>query len=140
MSVSAIAGVAIEPSTPHHDRSLSRARRLEQRESDVAGREMDVWSREQALAAREDLAQALLTAARERDAAADALDAEADQRERMLDLAHMLSSANDTAYGDDWPTRRHAALDRTRAKADRSSSHQDLTALANHGARPAEDS
>lgn len=119
------------------DRTLSetgthaRKRRWwERRNTDLVRREVAVEHRERALASHLKLAQDLLTAARERDAAADALDTAADQRERELDLANLLSTANDQGYGSDWPARRHAALDRAHARADRVSAREDLTALA----------
>ncbi len=90
---------------------------------------MDVRSREVALAARLKLAQAIVEAARARDATADVLDTAAEQRERALDLAQMLSSGRDEGYGADWPARRHSALAREHAKADRLSSLRDLAAL-----------
>ncbi len=114
---------------PEQPRSRSHERRLEQREADLERREMAVWSRENAVAVRVELIRAILVAARMRDDAADALDALADQRERDLDLAQLLSLASDSAYGADWPARRHAAISRACARADRVSSQEDLKAL-----------
>ncbi len=90
---------------------------------------MDLWAGDRSPATRLELAQAVLTAALARDDAADALDALADQQERDLDLAQMLSRASTAGYGDDWPARRHAMLDRERAKAERLSSREDMKAL-----------
>jgi hypothetical protein len=109
------------------------------RETDVARREQDVGSRERALALRLELARVLLAAAGDRDAAADALDALADQRERDLDLVHLLMPVDSESYGADWPARRLAALDRARAKADRSSAREDLIAVLAHDDHALED-
>jgi hypothetical protein len=70
----------------------------------------------------------ILAAAEERDAASDACDASAEQRDRELDLAEMLAVVG--TYGDRWPERRAAALDRQRARDDRAASREDRLALA----------
>lgn len=125
----AILGDDAEACASEQRQRLIRERRLDRRESEVARRELSVSSRERVLAARLGLAQVLLAAARVRDAASEELDTCADQRERDLDLAQMLSPSSDAGYGADWPARRHAMLGREQAKADRLSSHMDLTAL-----------
>ena len=92
-------------------------------------REAAVAAREAALARHVEAAQAILAAADERDALADARDAAADKRERDLDLSELLASADHRGYGDDWPERRNAGLDRTHAKENRAASHEDRLAL-----------
>ena len=42
----------------------------------------------------------------------------------------MLAPRDDVGYGDDWPERRNAALDRRSSKADRAASHDDRIQLA----------
>ncbi len=97
------------------------------READVARREAAVAAREAALAERLAAAPELLAAADERDAVSDARDVAANKRGHDLDLAEMLAS--EAEYGQRWPERRDAALDRGHAKEDRTSSHHDRTAL-----------
>ena len=72
--------------------------------------------------------QQILAAAEERDAASDARDASAEQRDRELDLAEMLDVVG--TYGDRWPERRAAVLDRQHARDDRAASREDRLALA----------
>lgn len=106
-----------------------RASDARRRELDLAERERTLADRERAFAARLALAAAIQLAARARDVVAEGLDGAADQRERQLDLEHMLSPASDQVFAADWPARRHAVLDRVRAKADRASSREDLVAV-----------
>ena len=82
-------------------------------------------AREAALDKRMEDAHAILAAAEARDAAADARDAAADKRENDLDLARMLAPPGEGGYGDDWPERRCAAVDREHSKDDRAASHDD---------------
>jgi hypothetical protein len=70
--------------------------------------------------------QELLAAAEQRDALADARDAAAARRDQALDLAGFLAKGD---YGNDWPLRRGAALDRERAKDDRAAARRDRIAL-----------
>jgi hypothetical protein len=102
---------------------------LRRREADVDRREADVAAREVALARRMESAEAVLAAADERDAVADARDVAADRRERELDRAHLLAPPDSYGYGDDWPERRAAGLDREHAKGDRQASHVDRITL-----------
>ncbi|MEO6604198.1 MAG: hypothetical protein ABIN55_01170 [Aeromicrobium sp.] len=129
MKFFALFGPRLEAPAGAHANRQTQAHLLERRERDVERRELDAESHARVRAAQLDRSQAILTAARARDDAADAQDALADQRERDLDMAHMLSTANDMPYGADWPDRRHAVLHRERAKADRQSAHADLVAL-----------
>ena len=64
----------------------------------------------------------------DRDRVSDARDASADRRDHELDLAEMLDV--DHSYGDHWPERRAAALDRRHAKDERAASREDRRALA----------
>lgn len=98
-----------------------------QREADLARREADVEAREAALASRMEAAQEILTSADERDAIADARDVAAEHREQDLDLAEMLAS--EAEYGEHWPERRNAGLDRGHSKGNRAASHDDRIAL-----------
>lgn len=70
----------------------------------------------------------ILAAAEARDAASDACDASAEQRDRELDLAEMLAVVG--TYGDRWPERRAAVLDRQHARDDRAAAREDRRALA----------
>jgi hypothetical protein len=70
-----------------------------------------------------------LDAADERDAVADARDVAADQRESDLDRAKMLAPPEIAGYGDDWPERRNAGIDRVHSKDDREASHDDRVQL-----------
>ena len=70
-------------------------------------------------------AEEILAAADERDAIADARDAAADKRENDLDRARLLAPPDTYGYGDDWPERRNAGLDRAHSKDDRAASHDD---------------
>lgn len=58
-------------------------------------------------------AQEILAAADQRDAVAEARELAADSRDHDLDLAEFLAADE---YGNDWPERRAAALDRKHAK------------------------
>jgi hypothetical protein len=95
---------------------------LERRESEVAAREADLAERMQA-------AQAVLAAADERDALADARDLDAAKRDGDLNLAELLAPPHQEVYGDRWPERRSAGLDRSDAEGDRTASHADRVAL-----------
>jgi len=65
---------------------------------------------------------------------ADSRDLDADRREHDLDLAGFLAA--DGEYGNAWPERRAAALDRHQAKADRIVARRDRVALAQDRAEP----
>ena len=65
-------------------------------------------------------AQAILASADDRDARADLRDAAADRREHDLDRARLLAPSD--TYGDDWPERRKASLDRRHSRDDRTES------------------
>ena len=71
--------------------------------------------------------KAILDAADKRDAAADDRDVAAEDRAHDLDRSEFM--AQGTTYGERWPERRDAAVDREHAKDDRSSSHEDRVAL-----------
>ena len=77
---------------------------------------------------RREQVRRILGAAEERDAASDACDASAERRDRELDLAEMLAVVG--TYGDRWPERRAAVLDRQHARDDRAASREDRLALA----------
>ena len=85
------------------------------READPSRRKAEVAAREADLAKRLQAAQTLLAAA--------------DKRERDLDLSELLAPPDQPGYGDDWPERRNAGLDRAHAKEDRTASHDDRVAL-----------
>lgn len=86
-------------------------------------------ARETALAELMQRAADILAAADARDALADLRDVEADERENATDRARLVAPPGTFDYGDDWPARRHAGLDRRYAKADRRASHEDRIAL-----------
>ena len=98
-------------------------------EHDLERREAEVAAREAALAERMEASDAILGAASERDASGDARDAAAEKREKETDLSHLLDTEPNPVYGDDWPQRRHAQLDRQHAKSDREASQDDRIAL-----------
>ena len=98
------------------------------REAALTRREERVAARETALAVRTEEIRRILAAADDRDAVSDARDATADLRDDKLDLAEMLDVEH--SYGDRWPERRTAALDRWHAKDDRAASRADRRALA----------
>jgi hypothetical protein len=100
----------------------------DERETDLERRLASLEAREAALAERVRAAQEILAAADQRDALADARDIAADRRDHDLDLAEFLAA--DGEYGNDWPERRAAALDRKHAKADRIAARRDRMALA----------
>lgn len=108
-----------------------------EREADLARREADVEAREAALAARVEATQEILTAADQRDVVSDARDVEAEHREQDLDLAEMLAS--DDEYGEHWPERRNAGLDRGHSKGNRAASHDDRIALTEDQVEPETD-
>jgi hypothetical protein len=66
-------------------------------------------------------------AADRRDVITDARDERADERSNDLDRADVMD--RDSTYGDHWPERRNAALDREHAKDDRTASRDDRAAL-----------
>lgn len=103
--------------------------RNDEHEADLARREADLMAREAALSERLTAAQSILDAADARDARADIRDDSADQRENDFDREQMLSQAGSGEYGDDWPQRRNAGLDRAHAKGDRAASHDDRVLL-----------
>jgi uncharacterized protein (DUF3084 family) len=107
----------------------SREADLARREADLERREAAVTARGVALAERMEAAEEILAAADERDARADLRDAAADQRERDLDRARLLDRSDSSEYGDDWPERRNAGLDRRHSKEDREASHEDRIQL-----------
>jgi uncharacterized protein (DUF3084 family) len=86
-------------------------------------------ARERSLAKRSAAAQEILAAADERDATADARDSAADKRENDLDRERLLAPSEIAGYGDDWPERRNAGLDRVYSKSDRQASHDDRVHL-----------
>ncbi len=98
-------------------------------EHDLERREAEVAAREAALAERMEASDAILGAASERDASGDARDAAAEKREKETDLSHLLDTEPNPVYGDDWPQRRNAQLDRQHAKSDREASQDDRIAL-----------
>lgn len=100
---------------------------LEAREATLGEGEQTLAVRERALAQRMKAAHEILTAADERDAISDSRDIGGDTREQNLDRANFLATGEH--YGDDWPLRRGAALDREHAKGDRAASHNDRVAL-----------
>jgi hypothetical protein len=102
---------------------------LRRREADLDRREAAVAAREAALARRTEAAHGVLAAADERDAVADARDVAADRREMELDRAQLLAPPDGRRYGDDWPERRAAGLDREFSKDDRQASHVDRITL-----------
>lgn len=103
--------------------------RTKKHEADLVRREADLLARETALEKRLEAAQSILLAANDRDARADARDDSADQRESDSDREKMLNQAGSGEYGDDWPERRNASLDRAHAKDDRTASQDDRTLL-----------
>jgi hypothetical protein len=106
----------------------------DERETDLERRLAAVEAREAALAEHRRVAQEILAAADQRDARADARDLAADRIEHNLDLADFLAADGD--YGNDWPERRAAALDRKHAKDDRIAARRDRMALAHDFIEP----
>ena len=104
-----------------------RASALVAREATLAEREAAVTVEEEALVERHQLAHEIINAAAQRDAISDSRDVGGDTREQNLDRANFLATGN--TYGDDWPLRRGAALDREHAKGDRNASRDDRVAL-----------
>jgi hypothetical protein len=84
-----------------------------------------VRTREAFLGRRMTAAEEILAAADERDAAGDARDTAADNRENDSDRAKLVAPPETYGYGDDWPERRNAGLDRVHSKDDRAASHDD---------------
>ncbi len=78
-------------------------------------------------------AEEILAAAAERDALADARDRAAVERENAHDLIEFLKAG--AGYGDDWPERRAADLDREYARQDRAAARRDRMALADPQSR-----
>lgn len=98
-----------------------------EREQDLDRREKDLERREAELEARVAAAESILAAANERDADADERDTVANSRDRDADLKAFLGG--EAGYGYDGRGRRHAALDRGRAKEDRVFSADDRAKL-----------
>ena len=105
------------------------------REQNAAEREAELDRREAALAARTEAVQEILEAAEARDIHADERDGVADKLDHDADRAAFMNQT-DQGYGTDSPARRHAALDRGFAKADRSSAADDREKLTKPVADP----
>jgi hypothetical protein len=103
-------------------------RTTDEREADLERRLAALEAWEATFAERRRAAREILAAADQRDAVADARDLAADRREQDLDRAEFLAA--DGEYGNDWPERRAAAMDREHAKADRRAARRDRIALA----------
>jgi uncharacterized protein (DUF3084 family) len=106
----------------------------DERAADLERRLAVLEVREAAFAERMKAAQQILAAADQRDARAEARDRAADKRVHDLDLAEFLAA--DGEYGNDWPERRAAALDRKHAKDDRMAARRDRMALAQDWVEP----
>jgi len=104
------------------------------RGAELDGREAALEAREAALADRMEAATDILAAADRRDAIADARNLAAENREN--DLAREELIASDEKYGNHWPERREAGLDREHATSDRAASHDDRIALTRHPDEP----
>jgi hypothetical protein len=121
-------------------------RSIDRREADLRRRERDLDRREDAIRAREaslerrmEAAEEILAAADERDAAGNARDESAVRRETETDLARLLAPPETFRYGDDWPARRGAGLDRFHSKEDREASHDDRVHLTQEDEEDDED-
>jgi hypothetical protein len=110
-------------------------RTTDERETDLERRLAALGAREAAFAERLRSAQEILTAADQRDALADARDRAADRREHDLDQAEFLA-VDGGEYGNNWPERRAAALDRKHSKEDHEAARRDRMALAQDGIEP----
>ena len=85
--------------------------------------------RESALADRLEAAKEILLAADQRDIDADDRDDASVKLDRDADRAAFVHPVDDDSYGNDSPSRRHAALDRGHAKTDRASAADDRDSL-----------
>ena len=105
---------------------------VDQREADLAEREAVLAAQLTKLAvdrvAHLEAAQKVCDAAKERDVEADARDRIAVARDHA-DVEAFTSPDGNSGYGADLPARRHAALDRSEAKGDRTSAADDRAAV-----------
>jgi uncharacterized protein (DUF3084 family) len=104
------------------------------RKAELDRREAALEAREAALTDRMDAATDILAAADRRDAIADARNLAAENRENDLTRAEFI--APDEKFGNHWPERREAGLDREHATSDRAASHDDRIALTRDGDEP----
>ena len=106
---------------------------VDQREADLAEREAVLAAQLTKLAvdrvAHLEAAQKVCDAAKERDVEADARDRIAVARDHAADVEAFTSPDGNSGYGADLPAWRHAALDRSEAKGDRTSAADDRAAL-----------